>query len=248
MDRLAGKTAVVTGAGRGIGRAIARLFAAEGAHVVLISRRAESCGAAAEAINAEYPGSCTAMACDVATSAAVEECARNILAAFPNIDILVNNAGITRDSLVMRMKEEDWDAVLDTNLKSAFLASKALMRTLMKSSAGRIINITSVVGLSGNAGQANYAASKAGIIGLTKSLAKEIAGRKVTVNAIAPGFIGTEMTLSLPESVREDILRRIPLGCIAEPEDVAQCALFLASDAARYVTGQVLACDGGMSM
>ena len=248
MDKLAGKTAVVTGAGRGIGQAVARLFAAEGAHVVLISRNPESCGAAAAAINAEHPGSCTALACDVADSAAVTACAQQVLEAHPSIDILVNNAGITRDGLVMRMKEEDWDAVLDTNLKSAFLCSKAFLRPLMKSPAGRIINISSVVGLSGNAGQANYAASKAGIIGLTKSLAKEIAGRKVTVNAIAPGFIGTEMTLSLPESVREDILRRIPLGCIAEPEDVAQCALFLASDAARYVTGQVLACDGGMSM
>ena len=248
MDKLAGKTAVVTGAGRGIGQAVARLFAAEGAHVVLISRNPESCGAAADSINAEYPGSCTALACDVADSAAVAACAQQVLETHPSIDILVNNAGITRDGLVMRMKEEDWDAVLDTNLKSAFLCSKAFLRALMKSPAGRIINISSVVGLSGNAGQANYAASKAGIIGLTKSLAKEIAGRKVTVNVIAPGFIGTEMTLSLPESVREDILRRIPLGCIAEPEDVAQCALFLASDAARYVTGQVLACDGGMSM
>ena len=248
MDKLAGKTAVVTGAGRGIGQAIARLFAAEGAHVVLVSRNPESCGAAAEAINAEHPGSCKAYPCDVANGDAVAECARQILAEHPAIDILVNNAGITRDGLAMRMKEEDWDAVLSTNLKSAFLCAKAFMRPLMKSPAGRIVNISSIVGIGGNAGQVNYAASKAGIIGLTKSLAQELASRKVTVNAIAPGFIGTEMTQALPENVRQGILQRIPLGCIGEPEDVAQCALFLASDAARYVTGQVLVCDGGICM
>ena len=246
MDKLAGKTAVVTGAGRGIGQAIARLFAAEGAHVVLVSRNPESCGAAAEGINAEHPGSCKAYPCDVADGDAVAECARQILAEHPAIDILVNNAGITRDGLAMRMKEEDWDMVLATNLKSVFLCCKAFMRSIMKSPSGRIINLSSVVGLGGNAGQANYAASKAGVVGLTKSLALEIASRKVTVNAIAPGFIATEMTDALPENVRADIMHRIPLGFFGEPEDVAACALFLASDAARYITGQVLVCDGGM--
>lgn len=246
MGILEGRTAVVTGAGRGIGLAVARMFAAEGAHVALISRSAESCGAAADEINAQHPGSCKAYACDVAKAAAVEECAARVLADFPSIDILVNNAGITRDGLAMRMKEEDWDSVLATNLKSVFLCCKAFMRAIMKSPAGRIINLSSIVGLGGNGGQVNYAASKAGVVGLTKSLALEIASRKVTVNAIAPGFIGTDMTEALPESVRADILRRIPLGCMGKPEDVAACALFLASDAARYVTGQVLVCDGGM--
>ena len=237
---------MVTGAGRGIGQAVARAFAAHGARVAVVSRSESSCGAAADAINAEFPGSCKAYACDVSSAAAVEECAAQVLADFPSIDILVNNAGITRDGLAMRMKEEDWDAVLSTNLKSVFLCCKAFLRPLMKSPAGRIINLSSIVGLGGNPGQLNYAASKAGVVGLTKSLALEIASRKVTVNAIAPGFIGTEMTQVLPESVREDILRRIPLGYIGEPEDVAACALFLASDAAHYITGQVLVCDGGM--
>lgn len=246
MENLTGKTAVVTGAGRGIGHAVAKAFATAGAHVALISRSAESCNAAADEINAEYPGSCKAYACDVASTAAVEECAARVLADFPAIDILVNNAGITRDGLTMRMKEEDWDMVLATNLKSVFLCCKAFMRSIMKSPSGRIINLSSVVGLGGNAGQANYSASKAGVVGLTKSLALEIASRKVTVNAIAPGFIATEMTDALPENVRADIMHRIPLGFFGEPEDVAACALFLASDAARYITGQVLVCDGGM--
>ena len=248
MNRLAGKTAIVTGAGRGIGNAVARRFAEEGAKVILISRNPASCGGAADAINAEFPESCKAYPCDVADAAAVEECVKAILADYPSIDILVNNAGITKDTLLMRMKESDWDAVMDTNLKSVFLFVKALQRTLMKSPAGRIINMASVVGLTGNLGQANYAASKAGVIGFTKSMAQELASRKVTCNAIAPGFIATDMTDAIPEAAKEAILSRIPMKDLGKPEDIANCALFLASDESRYMTGQVLVCDGGMVM
>ena len=248
MNRLAGKTAIVTGAGRGIGNAVARRFAEEGAKVILISRNPASCGGAADAINADHPGSCKAYPCDVADSAAVEACVKEILAEYPTVDILVNNAGITKDTLLMRMKEADWDAVMDTNLKSVFLFVKALQRTLMKSPAGRIINMASVVGLTGNLGQANYAASKAGVIGFTKSMAQELASRKVTCNAIAPGFIATDMTDAIPEAAKEAILSRIPMKDLGKPEDIANCALFLASDESRYMTGQVRVCDGGMVM
>lgn len=248
MQKLAGKTAIVTGAGRGIGNAIARRFASEGAKVILISRSASSCGRAAEEINKDVPGSCKAYACDVADYGAVQETVASILTDFPQIDILVNNAGITRDTLMLRMKEEDWDAVLDTNLKSAFNMVKGLQRVLMKSPAGRIINMSSIVGLTGNVGQANYAASKAGLLGLTKALAQEFASRKVTSNAIAPGFIATDMTDAIPEKIKEEMLKKIPLGTFGEPEDIASLAAFLASDDARYITGQVIACDGGMTM
>lgn len=248
MQKLAGKTAIVTGAGRGIGNAIARRFASEGATVILISRSASSCGGAAEEINKEFPGSCTAYPCDVADYDAVQETAAAILANFPQIDILVNNAGITRDTLMLRMKEEDWDSVMSTNLKSAFNMVKAFQRILMKSPAGRIINMSSVVGLTGNMGQANYAASKAGLIGFTKSLAKEFASRKVTSNAIAPGFIATDMTDAIPEKIKEEMLKKIPLGSLGEPNDIASLTAFLASDDARYITGQVITCDGGMTM
>ena len=248
MQQLAGKTAIVTGAGRGIGNAIARRFASEGATVILISRSASSCGGAAEEINKEFPGSCTAYPCDVADYDAVQETAAAILANFPQIDILVNNAGITRDTLMLRMKEEDWDSVMATNLKSACNMVKAVQRVLRKSTAGRIINMSSVVGLTGNMGQANYAASKAGLIGFTKSLAQEFASRKVTSNAIAPGFIATDMTDAIPEKIKEEMLKKIPLGSLGEPNDIASLTAFLASDDARYITGQVITCDGGMTM
>ena len=185
---------------------------------------------------------------DVADAAAIETCVKDILAEYPAIDILVNNAGITKDGLLMRMKESDWDAVLTTNLKSVFLFVKALQRTLMKSPAGRIINISSIVGITGNVGQSNYSASKAGVIGFTKSMAQEIASRKVTVNAIAPGFIATDMTDAIPEKAREALLSRIPLADLGQPEDIANAATFLASDEARYITGQVIVVDGGMTM
>lgn len=248
MKRLEGKTAIVTGAGRGIGQAVAERFAQEGAKVILISRNPASCGSSADIINVKYPESCKAFACDVSDAAAVDICLKSILAEYPRIDILVNNAGITKDGLLMRMKEQDWDAVMDTNLKSVFLFVKALMRVISKSPAGRIINMGSIVGITGNMGQANYAASKAGLIGFTKSVALELAKRQVTCNVIAPGFVATEMTEAIPEKVRLDIIGKIPMANMGAPEDIANCALFLASDEARYMTGQVLVCDGGMSM
>ncbi len=248
MQKLAGKIAVVTGAGRGIGNAIARRLASEGAKVVLISRSPSSCGGAANEINKEFPGSCKAFPCDVSDYNAVQETASAILKEFPQIDILVNNAGITRDTLMLRMKEEDWDQVMDTNLKSAFNLVKAFQRILMKSSAGRIINMSSVIGLVGNVGQANYAASKAGLLGFTKSIAQEFAPRKVTCNVIAPGFISTEMSNAIPENLKEEILKKIPLREQGSVEDIAALTAFLASDDARYITGHVIACDGGMTM
>ncbi len=248
MQKLAGKIAVVTGAGRGIGNAIARRLASEGAKVVLISRSPSSCGGAADEINKEFPDSCKAFPCDVSDYNSVQETAAAILKDFPQIDILVNNAGITRDTLMLRMKEEDWDQVLDTNLKSAFNLVKAFQRILMKSSAGRIINMSSVIGLVGNVGQANYAASKAGLMGFSKSLAQEFAPRKVTCNVIAPGFISTEMSDAIPENLKEEILKKIPLREQGSVEDIAALTAFLASDDARYITGQVIACDGGMTM
>jgi 3-oxoacyl-[acyl-carrier protein] reductase len=248
MQRFANKTAVVTGGGRGIGQEIARALAAEGAKVAVVSRSAASCGKAADEINAAYPGSATAYAVDVADHAAVQELAKRIGAELGTVNILVNNAGVTRDGLLMRMKEEDWDTVLDTNLKGAFNTVKAFMRVLMKAEDPRIINIASVIGLIGNAGQTNYSASKAGLIGFTKAVARELAGRAVTCNAVAPGFITTDMTAELPQAVRDAVLQKIPLGGFGETADIAQLVVFLASPAARYITGQVIAVDGGMTM
>jgi len=248
MQRFANKTAVVTGAGRGIGQEIARALAAEGAKVAVVSRSESSCGKAAEEINAAFPGAATAYAVDVADHTAVQDLAKRIGDELGTIHILVNNAGVTRDGLLMRMKEEDWDTVLDTNLKGAFNTVKGFMRVLMKAEDPRIINIASVIGLIGNAGQANYSASKAGLIGFTKAVARELAGRQVTCNAVAPGFITTDMTDELNEKVREEVMKKIPLGSFGDVKDIAAAVLFLASPAARYITGQVLAVDGGMTM
>lgn len=242
------KIVVVTGAGRGIGQEIARAFASQGAKVALISRSESSCGGAAEEINQAFPGSSTAYPVDIADHDAVQVLAKKIGEDLGAVNILVNNAGVTRDGLMMRMKEDDWDTVLDTNLKGSFNTVKAFMRPLMKGENSRIINIASVIGLIGNAGQANYAASKAGLIGLTKSIARELAGRAVTCNAIAPGFIVTEMTDELPEKVKEGIIASVPLGSFGNTADVASAVCFLASAEARYITGQVLAVDGGMTM
>ena len=247
MSQLANQIAVVTGAGRGIGRAIALKFAAAGADVVCVSRTAENSEKVANEVRA-LGRKAWAQAVDVADAAAVAAAAGKILADCGKVDILVNNAGVTRDGLIMRMSDADWDTVVDTNLKGAFLMTKAFSRAMIKAQAGRIINLSSVIGLIGNAGQCNYAASKAGLIGFTKSVARELASRSITVNAIAPGFIETDMTSGLKEEMRGALLKQIPLGALGQVEDIASAALFLASPAARYITGQVLTVDGGMVM
>ena len=245
---LQGKTAVVTGGSRGIGRAICEELAKQGANIVLnyagneaaANEAAEACRALGAQVLAVRGDVSREADCAALVTVAVE--------AFGTVDILVNNAGITRDGLLMRMGEEDFDRVVDVNLKGAFLCMKQVCRIMSRQRSGRIINMSSVVGLHGNAGQVNYAASKAGIIGMTKSLAKEVAARGVTVNAIAPGFIDTHMTAVLPEKVREELLRSIPLGRLGAPEDIARTVAFLCSDAASYITGQVISVDGGMSI
>ena len=247
MSQLANQIAVVTGAGRGIGRAIALRFAAEGADVVCVSRTAENSASVAEEVRA-LGRKAWAVALDVADDAAVAAAGEKILADAGRVDILVNNAGVTRDGLIMRMSEADWDTVLDTNLRGAFVVTKSFVRAMIKQRAGRIINVASVIGLIGNAGQANYAASKAGLIGFTKSLARELASRGITANAIAPGFIETDMTSGLKEELKAALLGQIPLQRFGQAEDIAQAALFLAGPGSRYVTGQVLTVDGGMVM
>ena len=243
-----GKTAVVTGGSRGLGRAVCLELAAGGANVVLCyagnENAANETAAACEALGAKV----LAVRCDVADSAQVKALMDEALKVFGRIDILVNNAGITRDGLLMMMKETDFDDVINTNLKGAFLCMKAVARTMMKQRYGRIVNLSSVVGLRGNAGQVNYAASKAGVIGMTKSLAKELARRGVTVNAVAPGFMETDMTAAMPEAAKTATLAAIPMGRMGAAEDVAKAVAFLASEEAGYITGQVVAVDGGMAM
>ena len=240
-------TAVVTGAGRGIGRAIALRLAQDGANIVCVSRTESNSQKVADEVTALDRKS-WAVAVDVGDTEAVEVAVAKILEDTEGVNILVNNAGVTRDGLLMRMSEEDWDTVLDTNLKGAFTLTKALARSMRKAENARIINISSVVGLMGNAGQANYAASKAGLIGFTKSCAKEFAKSGVTVNAIAPGFITTDMTDDLSDKVKEAIKSNIPIGELGEVGDIAEAAAYLAGPGARYVTGQVLTVDGGMVM
>ncbi|HEY0455563.1 MAG TPA: 3-oxoacyl-[acyl-carrier-protein] reductase [Verrucomicrobiae bacterium] len=247
MSTLTNQVAVVTGAGRGIGRAIALKLASAGADIACVSRTQENSEKVANEVRA-LGRKAWALAADVADSKAVIEAAERILTEAGRIDILVNNAGVTRDGLLMRMSELDWDVVLNTNLKGAFSFTKAFSRSFIKQRSGRIINISSVIGLIGNAGQCNYAASKAGLIGFTKSIARELASRNITVNAIAPGFIETDMTAALDEKMKAEISQKIPLNYIGKAEDIAEAALFLASPAARYITGQVLTVDGGMVM
>jgi 3-oxoacyl-[acyl-carrier protein] reductase len=247
MSLIAGRVSLVTGASRGIGLAIARAFAAEGALVVLAARDTAKLQDAVSQIQAAG-GRAEVLALDVANRASVEAGVAAILAAHGRIDHLVNNAGVTRDNLLLRMKDAEWQQVIDTNLTGAFLCTQAVLKPMLKQKAGRIVTITSVVGLGGNAGQANYAASKAGLVGFTKSVAREVASRGITANAIAPGFIETDMTAAMTDKAREAVLGAIPLGRVGRPEDVAGAALFLVSDAAAYVTGQVLAVDGGFHM
>ena len=242
------QVAIVTGAGRGIGESIARHFVEAGANVAVVSRSEENSSKVAATLEAIRPGSARAYAVDVADFDAVQKVGEQIAADFGRADILVNNAGITRDNLLMRMSSEDWDAVLDTNLKGSFNFIRAVLRPMIKQRSGRIINISSVSGLIGLAGQTNYAASKAGLIGLTKSLAKEVASRGITVNVVAPGFIETDMTAFLNEEIRKGALSQIPLSRFGQTEDIASTVAFLCSPAAGYITGQVLAVDGGMSM
>ena len=248
MMKFAGKTAVVTGGSRGLGRAVCLELAKGGANVVLCyagnEAAAKETTAACEALGAKA----LAVQCDVAKADEVKALMDAAVKEFGRIDILVNNAGITRDGLLMMMKEENFDAVIAANLKGTFLCMKAVSRIMMKQRYGRIVNLSSVVGLRGNAGQVNYAASKAGVVGMTKSLAKELASRGVTVNAVAPGFIATDMTAAMTDAAKEATLASIPLQRLGAPEDVAHAVAFLASDEAAYVTGQVLAVDGGMAM
>ncbi|WP_281486692.1 3-oxoacyl-[acyl-carrier-protein] reductase [Lysinibacillus sphaericus] len=248
MRKLEGKVVVVTGASRGIGRAIALKLADEGAKVVVNYSGSQAKAEEVVAIILEGGGEAIAVQASVSQTEEVTALMDTAVKTFGSLDILVNNAGITRDNLLMRMKENEWDDVLDTNLKGVFLCTKAVTRQMMKQRAGRIINISSIVGVAGNAGQANYVAAKAGVIGLTKTTAKELASRNILVNAIAPGFIETEMTDQLPEDIKQGMLTQIPLAKLGQPEDIAKAVVFLASDDANYMTGQTLHIDGGMVM
>ena len=241
---LSGKNALVTGSTRGIGRAIAETLAKSGARVAIVGRELQKARDAAAAVGNGAQG----FACDVTDTGAVAKLVADVEAAFGSIDILVNNAGITKDNLVMRLKDEDWDAVLNANLRGAFAAIRAVSRGMMKRRSGRIINVSSIIGIIGNKGQANYAASKAGLIALTKSVAKELGSRNILVNAVAPGFIETEMTAAMTPEAREGLGKQIALERLGTPQDVAATVAFLASDLASYITGQVLVVDGGMVM
>ena len=245
---LTGKIALVTGGSRGIGRSIALALASQGANVIInYTSNEESALKVIEEIES-FNVKGLAVKANISKSEEVAEMINKIEETFDGIDILVNNAGITKDNLFIRMKEEDWDQVMDVNLKGTFLCTKAVIRKMIKQKYGRIINMSSVVGVAGNPGQANYCASKAGVIGFTKSIAKEVAGKNITVNAIAPGFIETDMTKVLPENVKESMLEVIPMKKYGKPEDIANLVVFLSSDNANYITGQVIHVDGGMAM
>ena len=247
MFSLANKVAIVTGASRGIGSAIAHNLSKAGAKIVLISRSID----ALKSVEAEIKsngGDAISIAADVSNLQSFTDAVSQVVETWRTVDILINNAGITRDNIIMRLKEEDWDAVIDINLKGCFNGIKSVTRPMMKARCGRIINITSVIGLMGNSGQSNYAASKAGILGLTKSIAKELGSRNITVNAIAPGYIQTEMTDNLDEPSRDNLIKSIPLQRLGQPQEIADLVCFLASNKAAYITGQTLNVDGGMVM
>jgi 3-oxoacyl-[acyl-carrier protein] reductase len=243
-----GRVAIVTGGGRGIGRAVALRLAEEGANLAISYRRDDAAAEEAAQGVRQAGVECELFKGDVSSPKDVEALFKGVSEAFGRVDILVNNAGITRDNLMMRMKDEEFDEVLRTNLKGTYLCTRAALRPMIRARWGRIVNVSSVVGLVGNAGQANYAASKAGIIGFTKSVAREVAQRGITVNAVAPGYVETELTGSLPENVKDQIRGQVPMGRFGEPEEVAQVVVFLAGEAAGYVTGQTIAVDGGMTM
>lgn len=245
---LDGKIALVTGASRGIGRAIALKLAEAGATIAINYAGNVKAAEEVERMILDNGGKAMLIQADVSDLDAVDHMIQTVMNAYGKIDILVNNAGITRDNLLMRMKENDWDDVINTNLKGVYYCTKLASKIMMKQRSGRIINMTSVVGLTGNAGQANYAAAKAGVVGFSKSMAKELASRGITVNLVAPGFIDTDMTAILPEKVKEELTKSIPLAKLGKPEDVASAVLFLASDEASYITGQTLNVDGGMVM
>lgn len=245
---LTDKVAIITGASRGIGQAIALEYARLGAKLVLSASSIENLQETNKLIEALEKGSCILTQANVSKADEVNEVVKKALDTYGKVDILVNNAGITRDNLLAMMSEQEWDDVLSTNLKSVYLFSKACTRPMVRQRSGSIINVSSVVGIMGNAGQANYSASKAGIIGFTKSVARELAKRNIRVNAIAPGFVKTRMTDKLSQEIHQKLIEQIPLGKIGEPKDIADVAVFLASDAARYMTGQVLVVDGGMVM
>jgi 3-oxoacyl-[acyl-carrier protein] reductase len=247
MNNLENKVAIVTGSSRGIGKVIAQEIAKSGAKTVCVSRSVDVINQVANNIN-KQGHSAIAIPCDIADAENFSQLINEVIEKFGSIDILVNNAGITKDNLIMRMTESDWDSVLSTNLKGAFNGTKAVTRQMMKQRSGRIINISSVVGLIGNAGQANYSASKAGLIGLTKATAKELASRGITANCIAPGYIETDMTDQLSNKIKEGLIAQIPLGRIGQAEDIAHTVCFLASDEAGYITGQTITVDGGMVM
>jgi 3-oxoacyl-[acyl-carrier protein] reductase len=249
--KLEGKAAVVTGAGRGgrgIGRSISLALAGEGADIVITDFVMENAEAVASEVRETTGRRALAVQGSVAVAADVDRLFEEAMREFGRVDVLVNNAGITRDNLLMRMSEEDWDAVIDSNLKGAFLCTKAVSRIMLKQKSGKIVNIASVMGLVGNAGQANYSASKAGMIALTKTTAKELGSRSITANAVAPGFIQTVMTDALPEELREQMKKQVPLARLGTPEDVARVVLFLSTDDSAYVTGQVISIDGGLFM
>jgi len=245
---LEGRVALVTGAGRGIGRAIADELAKRGADIVLADRMLEGAQQSAAEIAAQTSRQTLAVEVDVSSLESAKAMVEQAMGRFGKVDILVNNAGITRDDLIMRMEEADWDAVIDINLKGAWNCSKAVIRAMMKARYGRIVNISSVSGLAGQAGQTNYSASKAGLIGFTKALAREVASRQITVNAVAPGFVPTALTVDLPEDLKEAMMKITPLGRMGKPEEIAYAVAFFAADEAAYITGQVLSVDGGMMM